>query len=40
METASKEDIRRVKRLRRPREKVDSHEEITSTFDPLKYLNK
>ncbi len=34
----SKDDLRRIKRMRRPREKMDTREEITSTFDPLKYV--
>ncbi len=38
--SCSKEDLRRIKHLRRPRDTVTKDEEIDDTFDPLRYLNK
>ncbi len=40
LHNCSKEDLRRIKHLRRPRDKIEAEEEITTTFDPLRYLSK
>jgi large subunit ribosomal protein L55 len=36
----SQEDLRRLRQLRRPMEKVDAVEDIATTFDPMQYLKK
>ena len=38
--TCSAETLKRIKLLRTPRGEVEKQEEMTATFDPMKYVKK
>lgn len=40
LESCTKEQLKKIKFLRRPRETARKVEEVTATFDPKKYLRK